>query len=307
MLVELSLTLLQNGALRYIMAPLIGAVIGYFTNLIAVKMLFHPRKPWYIGKWRIPFTPGVIPKRKKALAKTIGHAVSTELITHEDLRQVLLSDSARETVARGVVSAILDQEVSVRAQMQSYLGTEREAAFFSGLSQKISAVLADGIGRLDLSAILAEKGVELAEKHFGGMLSIFLGRDKIQSIAQNLGEQLIEYMRENGVSFLEPHVFGELDTFLAQDANSLVEFCGLSRQSLCDIVGAAYESLVREKAHVLLDQIHLEEIVEQKILAMDNRELERLTLYVMKKELDTVINLGAILGAVIGILNVFFY
>ena len=46
----------------YILPPLIGAVIGYFTNMIAVKMLFYPRKPIYVFGHQLPLTPGAIPK-----------------------------------------------------------------------------------------------------------------------------------------------------------------------------------------------------------------------------------------------------
>ena len=41
---------------------IIGAIIGGITNVIAIRMLFHPFKPYYIFKMRIPFTPGLIPK-----------------------------------------------------------------------------------------------------------------------------------------------------------------------------------------------------------------------------------------------------
>lgn len=43
----------------------VGAVIGGVTNVIAIRMLFHPFKPYYIFKMRIPFTPGLIPKKKR--------------------------------------------------------------------------------------------------------------------------------------------------------------------------------------------------------------------------------------------------
>ena len=45
----------------------VGAVIGGVTNVIAIRMLFHPFKPYYIFKMRIPFTPGLIPKEEKKL------------------------------------------------------------------------------------------------------------------------------------------------------------------------------------------------------------------------------------------------
>ena len=61
--------------LKYVGAPLLGAIIGCFTNCLAVKMLFRPYYPKRIGKWQLPFTPGIIPKRKGALAKAVGRAV----------------------------------------------------------------------------------------------------------------------------------------------------------------------------------------------------------------------------------------
>lgn len=64
--------------------PLIAAVIGWFTNFIAVKMLFHPRKPkQFLGMtWH-----GVLPKRQEQLAIKIGKLVSEELFSSNDLNQ----------------------------------------------------------------------------------------------------------------------------------------------------------------------------------------------------------------------------
>ena len=69
--------------------PLIGAVIGYFTNFIAVKMLFRPLHEVKIANFRIPFTPGIIPKGKERLAKALGAAVGGNLLTKEDLEQIV--------------------------------------------------------------------------------------------------------------------------------------------------------------------------------------------------------------------------
>ena len=57
--------------LELISGPLIGGIIGYSTNYIAVKMLFRPLKPVKIGNYTLPFTPGIIPKRKDKLAEAI--------------------------------------------------------------------------------------------------------------------------------------------------------------------------------------------------------------------------------------------
>ena len=78
--------------LTYIARPLIGAVIGYITNDIAIRMLFRPRRAKYIFGFRLPFTPGLIPKEKARIAASIGEAVSKNLMNREVLEKTLLSD-----------------------------------------------------------------------------------------------------------------------------------------------------------------------------------------------------------------------
>lgn len=75
-----------------IVAPLVGGVIGYITNDLAIKMLFHPRKSVYIGKWHVPFTPGLIPAQKKRIAKSLGEMVSRNLLDGDTIRSMALSD-----------------------------------------------------------------------------------------------------------------------------------------------------------------------------------------------------------------------
>ncbi|MFC7372882.1 DUF445 domain-containing protein [Fictibacillus iocasae] len=65
---------------------IIGALIGGLTNLIAIKMLFRPFNTLYIGKFRVPFTPGLIPKRRHQLAVQLGETVTTHLLTAEGVK-----------------------------------------------------------------------------------------------------------------------------------------------------------------------------------------------------------------------------
>ena len=73
----------------YLVNALIGALIGFITNYLAIKMLFKPDKPVYIGKFRIPFTPGIIPKEKVRLAESIGRVVGAKLLTGDVLEKAL--------------------------------------------------------------------------------------------------------------------------------------------------------------------------------------------------------------------------
>ena len=66
-----------------------------------------------------------------------------------------------------------------------------------------------------------------------------------------------------------------------------------------------YDRLVEEKAAEALKHFHIADLVEKKVNGMNVEELEALTMSVMKQELQAVINLGALIGAIIGIINVF--
>ena len=81
-----------------IIRPLIGAGIGYITNWIAVKMMFRPLNPVKVGKFTLPFTPGIIPKNKERLAEAIGDSISNNLLTEETLKNTLLSDSIKSQI-----------------------------------------------------------------------------------------------------------------------------------------------------------------------------------------------------------------
>ena len=76
--------------LERISGPVIGAIIGYCTNYIAVKMLFYPRKEIYVMGHKLPFTPGAIPKGKDRRAKAIGSVISNTLLTEKDIKEKLL-------------------------------------------------------------------------------------------------------------------------------------------------------------------------------------------------------------------------
>jgi uncharacterized membrane protein YheB (UPF0754 family) len=65
---------------------IVGAVIGGVTNYIAIKMLFKPTRAIMIGRFRLPFTPGLIPRRREEIAVQLGRLVMKHLITEDRLR-----------------------------------------------------------------------------------------------------------------------------------------------------------------------------------------------------------------------------
>ncbi len=68
--------------------PVLGGIIGYFTNDIAIKMLFRPYRAIYIAGRRVPFTPGLIPRNQERLALNISKTIMGSLLTPKELQNL---------------------------------------------------------------------------------------------------------------------------------------------------------------------------------------------------------------------------
>src|SRR5690606_4046354 len=101
----------MNVFLMILFMMVIGAIIGGVTNHLAIKMLFRPYKAIYIGGKRLPFTPGLIPKRRDELARQMGRTVVEHLLTPESLKKKLRDESFVNTIegwAKEEVSKLLE-------------------------------------------------------------------------------------------------------------------------------------------------------------------------------------------------------
>jgi len=85
--------------------PVISAFIGWFTNWIAIKMLFHPKEPKKILGITIQ---GIFPKRQQQFAEKLGKLVSQELLSFADIEEKLVhSDNIKKLMP--VVEEHIDQ------------------------------------------------------------------------------------------------------------------------------------------------------------------------------------------------------
>jgi uncharacterized membrane protein YheB (UPF0754 family) len=72
----------------YLAPPIAGAVVGYFTNDVAIKMLFRPYTAKFVGKYQVPFTPGLIPSNQGRLATRISDTIMGSLLTPSELQNI---------------------------------------------------------------------------------------------------------------------------------------------------------------------------------------------------------------------------
>lgn len=92
--------------------PAVGGVIGYFTNDLAIRMLFRPYRPIYIFKRRLPLTPGLIPSNQGRLAQRIADTIMGSLLTPEELQKLarrLLQTERIQQAIQWLLTLALDQ------------------------------------------------------------------------------------------------------------------------------------------------------------------------------------------------------
>ena len=77
----------------------VGAVIGYITNYVAIKLLFRPYKPVKFGNL-IVFPQGVIPREKKALAQKVGSVVKEYILSEEEIKKIISQKEVKEEIER---------------------------------------------------------------------------------------------------------------------------------------------------------------------------------------------------------------
>ncbi len=88
--------------LPWILPPLLGAIIGFITNAIAIGMLFRPYTEKKIFKMRIPFTPGILPRQRYSFAESVGNMVQSQLLTEDALRMQTATPAFNESVHKYV-------------------------------------------------------------------------------------------------------------------------------------------------------------------------------------------------------------
>lgn len=101
-----------------LISVLVAGFVGGITNHFAIKMLFHPRKSLYIGKFHIPFTPGLIPKRRDDIAVSLGNVVAEYLVTTEGLQEMMYRPtfkSKAEIYLQQLLNRLSDSSLTLKA------------------------------------------------------------------------------------------------------------------------------------------------------------------------------------------------
>lgn len=319
----------------YFIAPLLGGLIGYITNDIAIRMLFRPHKSKYLFGIHIPFTPGIIPKEKGRIAEAIGGVISENLMNNEVLEKYLLSDEMIGKVrsaVEGFISTQQQNQESVARFLGHYLSKDEIDSIAQNINQSITeqtyekladSSVGDKVAHIAIDHVAQKLTIDGAQEllsgiggALGGLKGMAAGLFGGNIVAKFLGmlrepaehflaKNINTMLRDNGEEIVSNMIGGEVDNFLNKPVCKLLEGHEEQLAQTVDSIESIYRSIITEHLPKILESIDISKIVRERINEMDVNETEKLIFQVMDKELKAIVWLGALLGLLMGCINCF--
>lgn len=318
----------------YIIAPLLGGVIGYITNDIAIRMLFRPHTAKYVFGIHIPFTPGIIPKEKGRIAEAVGGVISENLMNKDVLEKYLLSEDMIGKVRSAVEEFIATQQRNSEIVVQ-FLGHYLSKEEIDTIAQNINHSITKQTYEKLADSTVGEKVAHIAIDHVAQKLTINGAQELLSGIGGALGglggiaaglfggnivakflgmlrepaehflaKNINKMLRDNGEEIVSNMIGGEVDNFLNKPVSKLLEGHEEQLAQAVNTIESIYRSIITEHLPKILDSIDISKIVRERINEMDVNETEKLIFQVMDKELKAIVWLGALLGLVMGSINI---
>jgi len=249
---------------------LFAVMHGYFAAWLAVWMLFYPREPRFIGRWRIPFTPGLVPSSRRTLECAIAEAVSTQL-----LRPEILEESAnRQGLPRLIRTALPDHldDLSEDREFQELLS--------QGVAQAVKDYLRSRSG-------LKSEFQETSLIPFGKAAGITL-----DGILSSLW------------SHLEAAVDKLCRSSRFRDAmKESVHKVALEMKTDGTPVAVKVESMAGRMLGAAMNSLDVRAIVIERLGSLSNEEIEKLVYFTAGRQLQSIKNVAAAIGVLFGVLS----
>lgn len=285
---------------KFLLAILLGAIIGYITNDVAIWMLFHPHEK----KWILH---GVIPKNQSRLAQAIGDMVAQNLLDTETLKASLLTDETFGKIRLGLAEAlhrVRQEERTLRQILEEQAGAETVMVYSNQLAAQAASFITSKITEEKVGKLLLQYGsraISAKQKtsFFDTLWSFKMSDAKMTEI----GNEIDLLIAEKAPELLESRISGIEEEMLSFRVCDLYQRYEDKEEALLDKAVEVIRTLLEDNMERLMREINLRQIVVDKINDLNPAELEQLLKEVIAKELSFIVWAGAALGALMGIVQ----
>lgn len=313
--------------ISYIVAPVVGGIIGYITNDLAIRMLFRPHEEKKIFGIRVPFTPGVIPKEKGRIAGAIGTVIKENLLDENTLKEFLLAEKTEKdivcklrTATKEFITKQQSNPETVEEFLRQYLSDEEIHGMAGSINESLTRQIHDKLSKQELGNEIANVAVEHVLRKLSNdnqsedILGILksLGKDVLGTylvtfkgkLKELLSRNINDILNNNSNEIVSNLIGDETSRLLSTPVQQLLSGREEQLAKLPDKAVNLYKKTITENLKRILDNVDIAAIVKNRIEGMKMDEAEELILQVMKKELKAIVWLGAGLGFLMGFVNV---
>jgi uncharacterized membrane protein YheB (UPF0754 family) len=235
---------MNSQLLVYLGLPLIAALIGYFTNWVAIKMLFRPHTEKRILGVKIPFTPGLIPSRRGELAEKTGSIIARHLVNEDSIGARFDAPAVREkfdSIISGYIDELLKRDFDSIEQFIPEKFHSDWLALIARLKLKIQEQIVKILSDPTTENILREHLSAHITEWFNRPINELLPAETLDSVPKQLADWI--------ASMTETDSFEErVRQFVEQKADSLLE----DNKQLADYVPGAIKESAYEKIQTFM-------------------------------------------------------
>jgi uncharacterized membrane protein YheB (UPF0754 family) len=298
--------------------PAAGAVIGFVTNVVAIRMLFRPLKEIRIWGIRLPFTPGILPKQRNRLAQSIGAMVERELLTPEILRRRLARDDVQERIKASLslfTENILEKTPAEIFENNREFLSEKIPSAVEKLYPLFSSAVIDFLRRDDIRRELESKGRILLRniiQKLNTFQRFFLSAGQYDETLEEKMPEIIDDLAAGAESFfyderVKKTLIAAASSSLGgviggqeKKLNALLEISADDKIKLDDFLYDKLMSTLDGQIESILASINIKALVSERIDSLDMLRVERIILDVMADQFKWIDIFGGILGFLIG-------
>ena len=281
-----------------------GGLIGYGTNTLAVEMLFRPFTPKYIGRWRLPFTPGLIPKEQGRIAESLGSLIETELFSPEVLSQALNTPETKAAISAWLDQLFAKAGASQKCPRELLIQTFGEEEYIQK-REDLSSLLCSFFVQKATEAKLGESFARQLS-HRTDKAIPFLPEGSLEDVYVNTLGKLIDRELEKSLpEIIQQYVYREAGAFLGTPLSLTLQKHEQELPKLKASLLSFIHTAILGALPQLLGSGEIKRLVVDRINSLNPMELNRLLKGLMKKELAAIEWLGALLGGILGMLTYF--
>ncbi len=253
---------------------LFAVLHGYFAAWLAVWMLFYPRAPKFIGKFHIPFTPGLLPSSRGTFERAIADAVSAKLLKPE-----ILEEAAKKQGLPKLIRTALPDHIEDLAEDREFMDL-----LVQGVSQAVKDFLHSKQG---LKSDIEGTAMVPFTKSIG------FSFDNIFNMIWRVIDEAVDKACRSEKS-------------RSSIQKAIRSFAGDMRKD-DHKVSMKVEEMAGKMVGTAVGALDVKTIVFERLSSFSDEELEKLVHQAAGRELQSIKNLAAVIGILFGVLSAFIF